>query len=362
MRAGTESYVMNYYRHFDRDRLQVDFLVHGDGKGDYDDEVLGLGGRIFSVPRRGMHPARNARAVEDFLRAHPYKLVHAHMDAGNYVPLKIAKRLGIPVRISHSHNTQYPTTDPLRLAWDKYQRNRIPAQATHLFACSTEAARWLYGEDWLPQTRIVHNAIDPDVFAYNKATRERVRRDLGLAQDDIALGHIGRFVDQKNHGFVLRMFAQLYERDPRYKLVLLGEGEKLSEMRQLAAELGIADAARFVGSTPRANEYYSAFDIFILPSLYEGLPVVAVEAQANGLPCLFSEGVPRESGIAGETQFVAVDRADSAEQWAHAIRALGRPDRNARAAEDLARAGYAIAPAAEELQGIYERLLAEAMC
>ena len=229
MRAGTESYVMNYYRHFDRDRLQVDFLVHGDGKGDYDDEVLGLGGRIFSVPRRGMHPARNARAVEDFLRAHPYKLVHAHMDAGNYVPLKIAKRLGIPVRISHSHNTQYPTTDPLRLAWDKYQRNRIPAQATHLFACSTEAARWLYGEDWLPQTRIVHNAIDPDVFAYNKATRERVRRDLGLAQDDIALGHIGRFVDQKNHGFVLRMFAQLYERDPRYKLVLLGEGEKLSE-------------------------------------------------------------------------------------------------------------------------------------
>lgn len=351
---------MNYYRHFDRERLQIDFLVHGDGKGDYDDEVLGLGGRIFSVPRRGLRPDRNARAVRDFLCTHRYSLIHTHMDAGNYIPLKIAKTLGVPVRISHSHNTQYPTKEPVRLAWDKYQRNRIPAQATHLFACSTEAARWLYGEDRLTQTRIVHNAVDPDTFAYSEASRVRVRSELGLMQDDIVVGHIGRFVDQKNHGFVLRMFAQLHEQDPRYKLVLLGDGEKLDEMRGLASDLGIFDATRFAGSTPRVSEYYNAFDLFILPSLYEGLPVVAVEAQANGLPCLFSEGVPRESAIAGETRFLAVDREDSAGQWVHAICSLGRPIRNACAAEDLARAGYAIAPAAEELQGIYERLLAEA--
>lgn len=356
-RAGTESYAMNYYRHFDRSKLQVDFLVHGYEKGDYDDEVTDLGGRIYHVPRRGIHLRRNEQALREFFATQTYDIVHVHMDAGNYLVLKIAREAGVPIRISHSHNTDFQTDNPVRLAWDKYQRARLPRETTNLCACSQVAARWLYGEALLPQVKIVPNAIDLKKFAYDAKSRQTVRQELNIEDNEIAVGHIGRFIYQKNHVFLVTMFADLCRQNEAYKLILIGEGDERASMERLVDELGIASHVVFVGATSRVAEYYSAFDLFVLPSHFEGLPVVAVEAQANGLHCLLSDAITRETGILAGVDFLPVEGDGANSCWVQRLLELGKPVRDVAAQGKLDAAGYNIETSAAALQETYEQML-----
>ncbi len=343
-RNGTEAFMMNYYRHFDRSRLQIDFVVHGDGEGEYDDEIRLLGGEIFHVPVKSRHPFAYAPALRQIF-ARGYSVVHTHTDAMGAWILKIAKECGVPVRIAHSHNTSHATKNPLKYALNEYARKNIAKYATHCFACSQKAGEWLFGEH--PFT-VIRNAIDLKKFSFRPSVREEVRAELGLNASDFVIGHVGRFALQKNHVFLLEAFRAYAAEDKRAKLLLVGDGELQGEMRERAADYGLSDRVLFSGVRADMDRLYNAMDVFVLPSLFEGLPVVGLEAQANGLEAFFSENVSRETGIAQEgVRFLPL----KTETWVQALRGVSSVRRDNAPA--LRAAGYDIETESARLQDFY---------
>lgn len=350
-RNGTEAFMMNYYRRFDRSLLQIDFVVHGEGKGEYDEEIISLGGKIYHVPVKSKHPFAYPRALKKIF-SRGYRVVHTHTDAMGCWILKVAKACGVPVRVAHSHNTGHLTKSPLKVRLNEYARKNIVKYATHCFACSEAAGKWLFGDH--PFT-VVRNAIDLEKFAFCPSAREEVRAELGLSPSDFAVGHVGRFAPQKNHGFLLEAFRAFASEEPRAKLLLVGDGELRTEIRDKAAAYGIADRILFLGVRTDTDRLYSAMDAFVLPSLFEGLPVVALEAQANGLPCLLSESVSREAGIAeAGVRFLPFD----VEEWTHALKETEKARRMDNT-EALRRAGYDIASESGKLQDFYLHMAAK---
>ena len=348
-RGGTEAYMMNYYRHFDRSRLQVDFVVHGFGEGAYDAEIKAMGGRIFHVPVKSQDPVGNLRELRKILSSGEYRVVHAQLDTMNAPVLKIAKDCGVPVRVSHSHNTAVQTSNPLKLLLNELTRRQIPKVATHLFACSEPAGQWLYGgRDF----RVIPNAIDLHRFAFDPVKRKEIRAALGLAEDAVVIGHVGRFSRQKNHPFFIPLMKILLERDDRCRLVLVGDGPDQALFRQQARAAGIGHAIRIVEACPNVQEYYNVFDVFCLPSLFEGLGIVGLEAQANGLPCIVSDAVPAALNVCGSLRYLPIGEKDPA-VWADNVMKLAAKPRDHRAAEALRAAGYDIFAAAAALQDWY---------
>src|SRR5574344_861842 len=207
-RGGIESYMMNYYRHFDHSKLQIDFIVHdAGGFGYYDEEIRNMGGRIFVLPKKSRHHFTYSSRLETILRDNDYHIIHTHMDAMGAWVLKIAKDCGIPVRIAHSHNTQHLSANPLKLMLLERARKSINRYATHRMACSQAAGRWLFGD--MPFT-VVNNAVDIDKFKFNSQVRSDIRKKYGISNNDILIGHIGRFDVQKNHSFLIDVFLEVH--------------------------------------------------------------------------------------------------------------------------------------------------------
>lgn len=352
-RGGIESYMMNYYRHFDRSRMQIDFIVHGYQKGVYDDEIENMGGKLYHVAVKSKAPLQNSRQIREILTNNPYKLVHSHMDAMSYVPLKIAQSCGVPIRISHSHNTRHLTNNPIKIGMNEYARHSLPKVATHLFACTEKAGLWLYGEKNRDRIEVIPNAIETSKYVFNLQMRKLMRQKLRLLPQDVVIGHVGRFDYQKNHEFLVDMFAELWNRDPRYKLVMIGDGHLKELIEQKTVDLGVRNAVRFIPATADVNQYYSAFDIFCLPSHFEGLPVVLIEAQTNGLTCMTSCAVSSAVDITGNVKFLPL----KSEAWVRNILDMAVETRLANAEEKVIAAGYSISDQAQKLQQRYEELL-----
>lgn len=307
---------MNYFRRIDRDRVTFDFLTHRPWKADYDDEIEELGGRVYHAPRLypQNYPAYH-RYMSRFFRNHPeYRIVHSHIDAMSYLPLAAAKRAGIPVRIAHSHNTGI---DPdLKYPLKMYYRSRLPGVATDYLACSTEAGEFLFGDR--PFT-VIPNAIDSSLFVFNQETRDRVRHQLQL-DNRFVVGSVGRLTYQKNLGFLLDVFKELAGLSPESVLLIIGGGEEEANLKKKAATLGISDRVHFLGIRDDVNQLYQAMDVFVMPSRYEGLPVVGVEAQFSGLPCVFSASITKELKMSDRSFFLSIDGAP--EEWAAFIHGL----------------------------------------
>ena len=347
-RAGLETMLMNYYRNIDRTRVQFDFLTHRPFRSDYDDEIEALGGKIYYAPRLvpQNYPAYFSY-MKDFFAEHPeYKIVHSHIDSMSYLPLRAAKRAGVPVRIAHSHSTgidldfKYPLKQYFR-----YSLNKV---TTHPFACGEEAGKFLFrGREFVK----IPNAVDAAQFYYDEAVRCRKREELGLA-DRLVVGHVGRMSYPKNHTFLLNVFAELWKRRPDASLILVGTGEKEAELKKKASELGIATDVHFLGSRSDVHELYQAMDIFVLPSHFEGIPLVGIEAQFAGLPCLFSEGVPREVCFRESCHFRKL--SDPVSAWVEDILMLTAEMNRSTGVEC---ADYDIKTAAGDLQKRYEALL-----
>ena len=351
-RGGIESYMMNYYRHFDRDRIQIDFVVHGFQDGVYDDEIQNYGGKIFHIAVKSKSPLKNALQLKEIYQKHTYKIVHAHMDAMSYVPLKIAKQCNIPVRIAHSHNMQHLTTNWMKFQLNEYARKKLPKVATHFFACSKEAGDWLFGKENSEYVQVVPNAIETVKFQFSSVLREKIREQLHLPRTAIVLGHIGRFDYQKNHEFLLDIFADIYKENSSFRLVMIGDGELKTQIKKRTKELQISEGVRFVEACPNVNEYYNAFDLFLLPSHFEGLGIVLVEAQTNGLKCFASENVPLSSDLTGNVHFLPLKKDTWVKTILHTMTA-----RSAAAFQKVRLAGYEINDQAGKLQNIYEDLL-----
>ena len=315
-RAGLETMLMNYFRNMDRDQIMFDFLTHRPWEADYDDEIRALGGKVYYAPRLvpQNYPAY-FKYMEKFFQEHPeYKIVHSHIDAMSYLPLAAAKRSGVPVRIAHSHNTGI---DPdYKYLLKMYFRYRLPGVATDYLACGTEAGEFLFrGKPFM----VIPNAIDGSKFAFNKEIRERVRSQLQLC-DKFVIGSVGRLTHQKNLSFLISVFSTLLKLSPDAVLLIIGGGEEETALKKKAVSLGISENVRFLGVRDDVEQLYQAMDVFVMPSHYEGLPVVGVEAQFAGLPCVFSANITTELKLSERTYFMDLDRPP--EEWAAFIQNL----------------------------------------
>lgn len=347
-RAGIETMLMTYYRHIDRQRVQFDFLVNKPAPGAYEPEIRDLGGRIFRLPGYE-RPAAQLLAMRRVLGAHPEcSIVEGHNGMLMAFALGAAKASGVRVRIAHAHATAIPAGAHAGLK--RPLRPLVDALATERWACG-EAAGAFFFSRWAQGERvIIPNAIEPAHFAFDPAARERLRARLGL-RGCLVMGHVGRMGTEKNHERLLSLFGALLRAEPRARLVLVGDGALRPALAAQARVLG--DSVLFVGEQPDPAPWYSLFDVLVMPSHAEGFPVVAVEAQASGLPCLFSTGVPPEVRLSPGVRFLSLAEPDA--RWAAEALSLARLPRKTPSLT-----GYDIAQEAPKLEQRYLALAEKA--
>lgn len=369
-RGGAETMMMNYLRHMDRTKVVYDFLVNRDYRAAYEDEIEALGGRIYRMcPMYPQYFGRYKSEFRAFLTAHPeYRIVHSNLEERSYFGLREAARAGVPVRIAHAHNR--PIGFDVKSVFREYFRMRLPKYVTHMFACGQEAGDWLFGEQRRDQVIQQRNAIDTALYRYDRSVAAEVRAEFGTPDGTFVLGHVGRFFPQKNHEFLIDIFAALHRMRPDSELWLVGGGELNDELknriRAKADELGLHDVVRFLGVRSDVNRIMQGMDAFVLPSLFEGLPVTMIEAQAAGLPCTISDKVPPQCAITDDVQIVPLDA--SPEQWAERICAQAdarghgaeADSHRARGPQRVSDAGFDITANAAWLQRFYLDELATA--
>ena len=290
--GGVESVIMNYYRHIDRSKIQFDFICDEDSTRIPYEEIKKLGGRVFLVPKYQKLP-KYLKALEKLFKENKYRIVHANINTLSVFPLYAAKKAGVPVRISHSHSTSN------RREW---KRNLIKnllrpfskRYATDYFACSELAGRYLFGNKTFDrgEVKIIHNAIDIDKFKFDEVARKKLRREFGIKDSTIVIGHVGRFVQTKNHTFLVDVFKEYHEKNPDSKLLLVGSGPLEDKIKNKVKKLGLKDSVLFLGQRDDINKIYSVMDIFCFPSLYEGMGMVSLEAIISGLSVMLSSGLP----------------------------------------------------------------------
>lgn len=318
--GGAESRIMDLYRQMDRDEIQFDFLVHrNDGKPQfYEDEIKAMGGHIYALPKFKVYNYFSyKKAVTSFFALHhEFRVVQGHMTSTAAIYLPVAKRFGIPITVAHARNAGV-VKGPKGVA-TRFFRRGLAKKADVLFACSKLAGEDVFGEHAMKQGRvkIIHNAIDVKRFAFDEKKRQEARDALQIT-DKLVLGHVGRFDYQKNHPYLLEVFAEVCKKRSDAVLLLLGDGAARQAMEERCRELGIAERVKFLGNRKDTDRYYQAMDVFLLPSFFEGLPGVLVEAQAAGLVCIVSDTVTREAEATDLVNWLSID--EPPERWAEEV-------------------------------------------
>lgn len=313
-RGGAETLVMNLYRNIDRNKVQFDFVIHTTDKCDYNDEIKSLGGRIYSLPTyTGKNHLQYKKSWNRLFIDHPeYNIIHGHVRSTASIYLKVAKKNGL-ITIAHSHNT---SSGIGFAAIVKYiLQYKIRYTADFLFACSKNAGVWLFGKRACKKSNfyILNNAIDTEIFTFNEEIRLEKRNEFEIS-DKFVIGHVGRFHTQKNHGFIIDIFKEVYDENKNTVLMLVGDGDLRHLIEEKVNKLGLIDNIIITGVRSDIPELYQAMDLFLFPSLYEGLGMVAIEAQASGLPCIIANTIPEEVYITSLVETLSLK--DSANLWA----------------------------------------------
>lgn len=357
-RAGGETWLMHVLRSLDPRLLQMDFLVHTDIPSAYDHEIIGRGSHLIPCTVSHRSPAYGL-AVRSLLRQFgPYDVVHSHVHYFSGFLLGLAQRLEVPVRIAHSHldtSQEDIMAGWLRRRYLQCARAGIGRYATHWLAASQEAGRALFGQTWEvdPRSQVLHCGIDLQPFQHVEA-RNEVRASLQIGADEVVVGHVGRFDPQKNHPFIVEIAAEAYRREPRLRLLLVGDGPDRPLIEERLRALGIASRATFLGSRADVPRLLMAMDGFLFPSLYEGLGLALVEAQAAGLPCLISDCVPAEADLSPELVH-RLPLSVGAATWAELLVAVmgGRQVRRASALASVENSDFNIQKSLEGLYALY---------
>ena len=271
MDGGVESVVMNYYRNIDRDKIQFHFLCDEDSTDIPYDEIEKLGGKVIVIPPY-QKLFKYQKKLYKIFKENNYKIVHSHINALSVFPLRVAKKAGVPIRIAHSHSTSN------KKEWKKNIVKNIlrpfsKVYANKFFACTKHAGEWLFGKKIIErkELNVINNAIDLKKFEFNEKMREDLRKEFGIKEDTIVIGHIGRFMKQKNHDFLIDVFNELIKKDENSILILIGQGPLLNDMKQKVRDLKIEDKVKFIGQVTDVEKYYNIMDVFLFPSIYEGL-------------------------------------------------------------------------------------------
>ena len=358
---GISSIMVNIHKHLDLSRLNCDYMVIHDGTVPLEKTVAEMGSEKFSVAADdiGFKPLRRLvrmRRITKLCRKEKIKILHYNTsDAIDFTNMLAAKLGGVKHITVHSHDAGYLTENKLKRALFQICRQMLPLVGDAFWGCSDLAARFMFPNSVIKKKNyiVLHNGIELKKFAYDPAVRARVRSELGL-DGRFVVGHAGRFTDQKNHLYLIDIFAQIYRKDPAAVLLLFGTGETMERCREKAARLGLGDAVMFQGATARMAEMYQAMDVFVMPSIHEGLPVVGVEAQASGLRCVLSDEITREADVAGTSVFLSLN--DPPEKWADTILQVKDIPR-VSGVEKLREERYDISQTAETFQEYYTKLL-----
>lgn len=309
--GGVEAVVMNYYRHIDRSKIQFDFICDSDSTNIPYDEIKKLGGKVILVPPY-QKVFKYHKELKKVLKEGNYKIVHSHINTLSVFSLFAAKCAKVPVRIAHSHSTTNKKEKKKNLL-KQVLRPFSKLFATDYMCCSELAGRWLFGNKEYDKGNVylLNNAIDLDKFKYDEKVRNKKRKELKVKDSTLVIGHVGRFVEQKNHRFLIDIFNEVHKKNKDSILLLIGQGPLMEEIKVKVKNLKLEKYVKFLGQREDVNELYNAMDVFLLPSLYEGLPVVGVEAQANGLLCIFSDDMTKDIKIIDSTMFISLQQDSS---------------------------------------------------
>lgn len=353
-KGGIQSFLMNYYRFIDRSKVQFDFVVQDDTGSFYNEEIEASGGRIHNIPHMSVRSIHDfSRAFSGLLRGNPdYKIIHCHNNWLNIVPLRIAQKHRVPVRISHSHGS-YPARSFIRRCQRYLFQKTIGFYATELWACSEVAGLWLYGKKFRKdkRARLINNAIDADRFRFDGETRQRIRAKHNIRAETTVLINVGRISEGKNHSFLLDIFREYLRIKADSVLLIAGDGPLKASLQNKARQLDIRNKVIFLGMIDNVHEYLSAADIMVFPSKSEGLGLVLIEAQTSGLGIVTSaEGISKETDVTHTITFESLNA--SPVRWAEAIDEVEFIDRLG-AASKVRDSGYDIRTAAQLLQEYY---------
>ncbi len=314
--GGTENFIMNIYRNIDRDKIQFDFLVNRDGV--FDNEIKKLGGKIYKIPAlQKVGQIKYTKNLDTFFSEHvqTYKIVHSHINQVSGLILERANKAGIPIRIAHIHNNKYGKNIFVNL-YKKYLGTKIKKNANYKFACSREAGEFLFGKD--SDFKVINNSIEMKKYIYDKNVRNSKRNDLKIDENCFLIGSVGRLVYQKNPIFLLKVFYEFNKLENNSKLLLIGKGPLKEKITSFISENGLENKVILLEDRNDVNELMQAMDYFVLPSRYEGLGIVLIEAQSAGLKCITSKNVvSKEAKITDLLDFYSLKNKPA--QWARFI-------------------------------------------
>lgn len=358
-RAGLETLIMNIYRNIDRKKIQFDFLCHFEEEGHYNDEIRELGGIIYEMPKIKSSTKtyywkifHYLKELNQFFKNHKeFKIIHGHMTNTAALYMPIAKYYGVKTCIAHSHLTK--SRQGLTGKITSLLQLPIQQVSTDYFACSKEAGKWLFSKDIINNSnkfRVINNAIDTDKYEYDEKEREKYRKDLNI-ESDFVIGHVGRFFYQKNHEFLIEIFYEIQKKEPNSKLLLIGRGKLEENIKEKVIKLGIREKVLFLGVREDISNLMQAMDVFVMPSYFEGLPVVGVEAQAAGLKCLFSDKITKEADIIGDNEFLSLE--EGAKYWSEKILKYKSNYQRKSTKKIIIEKGYDIKETAKWLENYY---------
>lgn len=352
--GGVETVIMNYYRHIDKIKIQFDFVVHNDADENYLREAERLGAQIYKVTPYNKNIFKFIFDIYQIIKKHHYQIVHCNMNALSGFALFAAYLADAKIRILHNHTTD-SKEEKLRSFIKRMLRPFAKLFANQYWACSNLAGEWMYGKKAIEDNKItiINNAIDLDRFKFDKEKREKIRKELGL-ENCFVIGHVGRFMKQKNHEFLIDIFNEIIKRKENARLLLIGDGKLRPQIESKAKELGISNKLIFLGNRNDVADLYNVMDIFVLPSLYEGLPVVGVEVQANGLPFICSTEVTKEILLTNNIKLISLQQP--LKDWLNKIENAKRKELNIN--DELLKK-FDIKQESRKLENLYLKLIKE---
>ena len=356
--GGIQQFIVENIKHINKSKLQIDVLTLDDGQSyPLEATIKDLGCDFYKLKgiwiNNPLDYIKYAKAINNFFKEHDdYQVVHMNASSKNFLLLKYAKKYNISVRIAHSHSGDFQTENILKKLIGNIFKIPMKKYATNYFACSYLAGEWLFGKKNIATNNvtIIHNAVDYEKFKYNEEIRKKIRKEISIKSKDILIGHVGRFTTPKNHTFLIDIFYEMTKQNKKVKLIMVGIGEKEKEIKRKVKELKIEDKVIFAGFRNDVNEIMQAMDIFLLPSLYEGLGIVLIEAQASGLPSFTSDKVvPQEAKISKLLHYISLEKTPK--QWATKIleSSLERIDIK----KEMQKKGYLIEQTAKYLEKFY---------
>lgn len=357
LRGGIQTFVVENMKYMNKEKVQIDYLLLDDGVHyDLEDTLKEMGSEVYKLKgiwlRKPTDYFKYFKAIDNFFKEHnDYKVVHLHSSSKNFYILKAAKKYGIPVRIAHSHNIGFQSKSKLQILIGNLCKPLLKKYATDYFACSEIAGEWLFGKNTVKENKVkvIHNAVDLDKYKFNEEKRNELRKKLNI-EDKFVIGHVGRFTNQKNHTFLIDIFNEIHKERPESVLMLVGTGEKENEIHEKVDRLGLTKDVLFMGFQNNVNEYMWAMDVFVFPSLYEGLGLVLIEAQATGMKCYTSKDVvPVEAKVSKLLEYINLQ--ENTKVWAEKI--LKSSKIRLDVYESIKQSNYDIHDTSKELEKFY---------